>query len=89
MEFEIKLLIENLKKIPEEEEAVLENRERLRMLLLVLAGDQRVIRELCLDEIEELFLDTPYLLEVYGKGVPTVFYENRLENCKCVGRRAV
>lgn len=89
MVLDAKLLIENLKKIPEEENMVPKEKERLKVLLLVLAGDQRVIRGLSLDDMEDLFSETAMLLNGYREGMPDYFNEDRLENYKYAERRAV
>lgn len=89
MEIDVKLLVENLEKIPEEENILPESRKRLKLLLLVLAGDQRVIQDLSLEEVEELFSETPSLLSIYNEDVSNYFNENMLENYSCFGRRAV
>ena len=89
MVLDAKLLEENLKKIPEEENGIPEERGQLRTLLLVLAGDQRTIHALSLEDLEDLFSKSTSLLSCYREELSYRFDENKLENFKSAMRRAV
>lgn len=87
VDFEI--LMENLTKIPREDEFDPDAGEELRTLLLVLAGDQRVISKLSLEDMAELFDDSVWLLEQYSARLENSFNEEAMENYADVMRRAV
>lgn len=89
MELDAKLLIKNLRKIPEDENEISEKAKKMKCLLSVLAGDQRVIQDLSMDDIAELFAETPSILSGYDQDVSTHFCESRLENFRCMELRAV
>ena len=89
MVFDKKLLAENLEKIPEEESGLSEKNRELRTLLLVLAGDQRVIRSLSLEDMAYLFAESTSLLSCFWGDLSYHFAESKLENDSHAGRRAV
>ncbi len=89
MELDAKLLYENLRKIPEEENEISERGKKMKRLLCILAGDQRVIQDLSMDDIAELFAETPSILRGYNQEVSTYFCESSLENFRYMELRAV
>lgn len=80
MELDKKMLAENLKKIPELDEEIRDRSNMLRILLLVIAGDMRVIDRLSLGDMEELFASSTSLLEIYAQTPDCHFHESRLVN---------
>lgn len=89
MLLDAKLLEKNLKKIPEEENVLPEESRKLKTLLLVLAGDQRTIRALSLEDMGELFSESTSILSCYRDELAYHFDEAKLESFRGVGRRAV
>lgn len=63
--------------------------ENLKKLFLVLAGDQRVIKKITLEEMSELFSESPSLLRNYMDGETYHFKESQLEDYRETLRRAV
>lgn len=82
-------LIENLSEIPEEDEFDPEAGEELKKLFLVLAGDQRVINKLTLEDMAGLFDDAAWLLNHYSDQADCGFDEAILEDYADIMRRAV
>ncbi|WP_304428968.1 hypothetical protein [uncultured Acetatifactor sp.] len=80
MELDKEMLAENLEKIPELDEEIRDRSNMLRVLLLVIAGDMRVIDRLSLSDMEELFASSTSLLETYSQTPDYHFHEVRLVN---------
>lgn len=89
MKLDKELLKRNLEEIQEPDVEMQENRELLRRLLLVLAGDQRVISELSLEDLEELFSVSTSLLWNFQEKPDNYFNESKLVNYAAACRRAV
>lgn len=81
-------LIKNLDGISEEEE-IAEKRGKLRTLLLVLAGDQRTINELSLEDLAELFAESTSIISIYNEKLEYVLDEDKLKDFYNICRRAV
>lgn len=82
------LLIENLDGTSEEEE-IAERKRLLRTLLLVLAGDQRTINELSLEDLSELFAESTSIICIYNEKLEFVLDESKLEDFHKICRRAI
>ena len=82
-------LEKNLLKIPQEQEYDPDDGKELRKLFLVLAGDQRVIRKVTLEDMADLFNHAPRLLGDYESKLEYGFKEEALEDYADAGRRAV
>lgn len=82
------MLAENIGKIPELGEAVRRRSSMLRQLLLVIAGDRRVIDRMTLDDMKELFSRSIWVLEAYTETMDYYFEEGSLVNYEGC-RRAV
>ena len=80
MELDKEMLAENLEKVPELDEEIRDRSSMLRVLLLVIAGDMRVIDRLSLSDMEELFASSTSLLETYAQTPDYHFHEVRLVN---------
>lgn len=81
-------LAENLERIPELGEEERKRSDMLRRLLLVIAGDRRVIDRMSLQDMEELFSKSTSILRTYAETPEYHFSVGRLvsyEGC----RRAV
>ena len=89
MVLDAELLKRNLEEIPEEENMIPEESRKLRTLLLVLAGDQRTIRPMSLEDLGELFSESASILSCYRDELENRFDERKLENFRNAGRRAV
>lgn len=89
MKLDKELLVRNLEEIQEPDEEMQETHELLRRLLLVLAGDQRVISELSLEDLEELFSMSTSLLWSFQEKPDNYFNERKLVNYAAACRRAV
>lgn len=89
MVLDAELLIKNLEEIPEEENIIPEESRKIKTLLLVLAGDQRTIRPMSLEDLEELFSESASILSCYRDELEYRFDERKLENFRNAGRRAV
>ena len=66
-----------------------EKGQKLRTLLLVLAGDKRVIDELNMGGIAELFRETPELLSLYDSQTMGCFDASQLVDYRNTLRRAL
>lgn len=66
-----------------------EKRQRLRTLFLVLAGDKRVINELSLEDMADLFNETPEILSLYGSCTRDYFDASKLADYIDNQRRAL
>lgn len=66
-----------------------EKNQKLRTLFLVLAGDTRVINELSLEGMADLFNETPDILSLYASGTNEYFDESQLVDYKNIQRRAL
>lgn len=82
-------LIKNLSEIPKEDEIDPKDVEELKKMFLVLAGDQRVIGKMTLEEMAGLFEDASRLLGQYEDHLEDGFRETALEDYMDVRRRAV
>lgn len=82
-------LMENLSEIPKEDEYNPDDAKELKVLFLVLAGDQRVIRKLTLEDMAGLFDDAARLLGNYANQLEYSFKESALEDYADAVRRAV
>lgn len=82
-------LIKNLLEIPEKDEYDPDDAKELKTLFLVLAGDQRVIRKLTLEDMAGLFRDAARLLDKYEGQLGSRFKESALEDYADAARRAV
>ena len=80
MELNKELLVENLKKIPEVDEEMRSRSDMLRRLLLVIAGDMRVIDGMSLLDLEEIFAMSTLLLGMYTETLDFSFEQSRLVN---------
>lgn len=60
----------------------------VRTLLLVLAGDMRVINQLSLSEMSSLFEDTAEILSNYNAGLKESIDVSKLEDYQVTRRRA-
>lgn len=83
------ILARNLSRIPKDEEFDPDEGTELKKLFLVLAGDQRVISRLSLEDMAELFNSAPRLLGHYSDSLEYQFNEPELENYAGVMRRAI
>lgn len=86
---DLEKLIINLSGIPREDEFDPEAGEELKKLLLVLAGDQRVIKKLTLEDMAMMFGDASRLLGQYTDQLEYGFKEALLEDYLDIRRRAV
>ncbi len=86
---DLERLMKNLSEIPQEDEFDPEAGEELKKLFLVLAGDQRVINKLTLEDMARLFDDAAWLLGRYAEQVDYRFNESKLEDYVDARRRAV
>lgn len=84
----IEKLVKNLSRIPEEEFDP-DERKKLKILFLVLAGDQRVINKLSLEDMAGLFEDAADLLGYYSNCLEYQFSESLMEDYADAVRRAV
>lgn len=66
-----------------------EKSQRLRTLFLVLAGDKRVINELSLEGMADLFNETPEILSLYDSCAEDYFDASKLVDYKNNQRRAL
>lgn len=66
-----------------------EKSQRLRTLFLVLAGDKRVINELSLEGMADLFHETPEILSLYESCAEDYFDASKLVDYKNNQRRAL
>lgn len=82
-------LINNLSEIPREDEFDPDEGKELKKLFLVLAGDQRVISRISLEEMAELFEDAARLLERYTNDLRYQFNESAMVDYTDAVRRAV
>lgn len=88
MDLDMDLLIKELDGISEEEE-IGERKKMLRTLLLVLAGDQRTISELTLEDMAELFAESASLISCHNNKLEYSMDESRLVDFHKICRRAV
>lgn len=88
MVLDAELLEKNLEMIPEEN-GFPEECRKLKTLLLVLAGDQRTIRTLSLEDMGDLFSESTSILSCYREELEYHFDEKKLERFRNAGRRAV
>lgn len=79
----------SLSRIPKEEEFDPDEGAELKKLFLVLAGDQRVISRLSLEDMAGLFDSAPRLLGHYSDSLEYQFNESALENYAGAMRRAI
>lgn len=86
---DLEKLIINLSGIPREDKFDPEAGEELKKLLLVLAGDQRVIKKLTLEDMAMMFGDASRLLGQYTDQPGYGFKEALLEDYLDIRRRAV
>lgn len=86
---DLKKLEENLLKIPQEQEYDPNGGKELKKLFLVLAGDQRVIGKLALEDMADLFNNAPRLIDNYECELEYKFREEVLKDYADAGRRAV
>ena len=80
MELDKELLMRNLEMLPEVDEEMQNRSSMLRRLLLVIAGDQRVIGEMTLSDLGELFSMSTFLLEMSVKIPAHQYKEERLKD---------
>lgn len=66
-----------------------EQSHKLRTLFLVLAGDKRVIDDINLEGIAELFREAPELLKLYNSQTESCFDASQLVDYKNILRRAL
>lgn len=66
-----------------------EQSQKLRTLFLVLAGDKRVINDVKMEGIAELFSETPDLLNLYNSQTESCFDASKLVDYKNTLRRAL
>lgn len=88
MYLDMDLLIRELDGISDEEE-IAERKKMLRTLLLVLAGDQRTISELTLEDMAELFAESAGLISCYNSQLEYSVDESKLVDFHKICRRAV
>ena len=86
---DLERFVQNLSEIPQEQEVTTDDRKELKKLLLVLAGDQRVIRKLTLEDVSDLFNSAQQLLDSYESEWEYGFKTSALEDYMDAGRRAV
>lgn len=82
-------LMKNLWEIPEEDEFDPDDGKELKKLFLVLAGDQRIISKISLEDMAGLFADAPQLLERYTENLEYRFSESAMVDYADAVRRAV
>lgn len=82
-------LLKSLSEIPAEDEFDSDDGKELKKLFLVLAGDQRVISKISLEDMAGLFADAPRLLERYTENLEYRFSESKMEDYADAVRRAV
>lgn len=82
-------LIKSLSEIPEEDEFDPDDGKELKKLFLVLAGDQRVISKISLEDMAGLFEDASRLLERYTENLNYQFSESAMVDYADAVRRAV
>lgn len=80
-------LFAELKKIEEAqpEDDIAEVRE----LFLLLSGNKRVVEQITMEKIAELFNDCNSLLSLYFGDLTDIFHLGKLKDFQCVNRRAV
>lgn len=86
---EKRLLKELLKLEPVDANQLDEQSKKLRTLFLVLAGDKRVIDDVNMEGIAELFSEAPELLALYNSRTEGCFDASQLVDCKNTLRRAL
>lgn len=86
---DLKKLIKSLSEISKEDEFDPDAGRELKKLFLVLAGDQRVISRISLEDMAGLFEDAAWLLERYTDGLEYQFNELAMEDYTDAVRRAV
>lgn len=85
-----KRFLKELRKIkPVEVDQLEEKNRKIRTLFLVLAGDKRVIDEINMEGISELFSDAPDLLNAYDSQTQGCFDVSKLVDYKKSLRRAL
>lgn len=85
-----KRLLRELRKIePIDTSQLDEQSHKLRTLFLVLAGDKRVIDDINMEGIAELFSETPELLTLYNSQAESCFDASQLVDYKSILRRAL
>lgn len=86
---DLEKLSKSLLEIPQEQEFDPDDGKDLKKLFLVLAGDQRVISKLALEDMADLFNNAPRLLGHYESDLEYSFRDGVLEDYADAGRRAV
>lgn len=85
-----KRFLKELRKLePVDVDQLKEKNQKIRTLFLVLAGDKRVIDEISMEGISELFSDAPDLLNAYGSQAQGCFDVSQLVDYKNTLRRAL
>jgi len=82
-------LLKSLSEIPAEDEFDPDDGKELKKLFLVLAGDQRVISKISLEEMAGMFEDASRLLERYTENLNYRFSESAMVDYADAVRRAV
>lgn len=82
-------LARSLSRIPKDAEFDPDEGAELKKLFLVLAGDQRVISRLSLEDMAGLFNSAPRMLGRYSDSLEYRFDESALENYAGAMRRAI
>lgn len=86
---DMKKFSKNIMAIPKEEEFDPSDGNMLKKLLLILAGDERVIKKLTLEEIENMIMRARGILATYEEDRKDCFKENFLRDSLEACRRAV
>lgn len=87
---DVKRFLRELQKLePLDTDQLDEQSHKLRTLFLVLAGDRRVIDDINLEGIAEMFREAPELLNMYKSQTESCFDASELVDYKNVLRRAL
>lgn len=73
-----KMLAESIEKVPEFGEEERNQSSMLRQLLLVIAGDRRMIDRMSLEDMKKLFSMSTWILRAYAETTDYYFEERRL-----------
>lgn len=84
-----KRLLKELLKLESVDGQLDEQSQKLRTLFLVLAGDKRVISDINMEGIAELFCEAPEILSMYDSHTEGCFDASQLVDYKNTLRRAL